>query len=185
MPSCSQFMRHANLVLRRLEFLSIILLMSSWSFVPREFLRFPFCSSEMRLYLYRWFWIASAMIAVISLNVVHRHVIGLWLLGIAPAFLFFMSSIVFPVVSHCSMVAVPRSRLSCCAIFGCKLVRCFIQNPCTSSFPGPVQFLIFLAYFLTISSVITTSPIVFPPNSFCAFCIHCVLWLCSFGVWML
>ena len=131
-----------RLVLRRLEILSIILSMSSWPFVPREFLRFRFCSSGMRLFLYRWFWIACAMIAVISLNVVHRHVIGLQLLWIAPAFLFFMRIIVFPVLSHSFMVAVPRSRLSCCAILGCKLVRCFIQNPCTSSYPGAVQFFI-------------------------------------------
>ena len=140
-----------------LKSLSIVLLISSWFFVPLFLLLQPFSSSGSNLSFSVEQYISSEMIPVRNFHISGRQVIGLKFSTEFPFTGSFWHSTVLPYVIQDGISFVPSSiSFNWVAILSCILSSLFIQNPWTPSCPDAFLFGILLHCFFTLSSLITT-----------------------------
>ena len=125
---------------RFLQSFTIILSISSWSFVPGLPFLHPFCSHGNEFAFSRCSYNSSAKMLVSNFQIKGRQVIGLKCDTKFPFWISFMQSKVFPVTIHLGKLFSWRHLSSWSAILLCKLLTFLIQYRCTPSGPGVFQF---------------------------------------------
>ena len=134
---------------RLLQSFTIILSISSWSFMSRLSFLHPFCSHGNKFVFSRCSYNSSAKVPVSNFQIKGRQVIGLKFDTRFSFSIFFTQCKVFPVTIHLGELFSWRHLSNWSAILVCKLIKFLIQYSCTPSGSGLFQFGIFFTCFLT------------------------------------